>query len=334
MPPADVVLPSLHLLPPPPRTSPPHAPFGPSRPPIDTLRPRRDPDLHQRGAMPSPLESRVASLSEFVRSAGGIVLAKDARRAGFSERTVAASVATSVVTRVRRRWLAHPNVDPALVGAARAGVVLTCVTAAERLGLWVLEPGGIHVAAPAHAGRINPPATARVHRAAPIVPRPPGELVDPIENVLALTAACLPFEQALAVWESALNKRLVTVYALDRLPFRGPARELIAVADPLSDSGLETFVPVRLRWLGERIVPQAVILGRRVDFLIGQRLVLQIDGGHHVDAQREADIRHDAQLVLNGFHVIRVGYHQVVHDWPSVQHDITRAIAQGLHRQR
>ncbi|MGC5171183.1 hypothetical protein ACLQ2Q_11080 [Microbacterium sp. DT81.1] len=49
-------------------------------------------------------------------------------------------------------------------------------------------------------------------------------------------------------------------------------------------------------------------------------------------AQREADIAHDARLMLLGYHVIRVGYTQVIDQWPSVQDLIMRAIAQGLHR--
>jgi very-short-patch-repair endonuclease len=69
-----------------------------------------------------------------------------------------------------------------------------------------------------------------------------------------------------------------------------------------------------------------------VDFLIGDRLVLQTDGGTHVGAQRAADIRHDAELMLRGYHIIRVGYDQVVYDWPGVQALIMQAVAQGLHR--
>ena len=59
--------------------------------------------------------------------------------------------------------------------------------------------------------------------------------------------------------------------------------------------------------------------------------MLQVDGGHHVGAQRTSDIEHDALLMLLGYHVIRVGYHQVVDDWLSVQETIMRAVAQGLH---
>jgi very-short-patch-repair endonuclease len=80
-----------------------------------------------------------------------------------------------------------------------------------------------------------------------------------------------------------------------------------------------------------RIIPQAWIAGHRVDFLIGERLVLQIDGGHHVGKQREDDIRHDAELRLSGYTVIRVGYRLIIDDWPAVQDLVMRAVAQGLH---
>jgi very-short-patch-repair endonuclease len=78
-------------------------------------------------------------------------------------------------------------------------------------------------------------------------------------------------------------------------------------------------------------VPQAWIAGHRVDFLIGDRLVLQIDGSHHVGVQRTEDIEHDAQLMLLGYHVIRVGYAQIVDRWHVVQDLVVRAVAQGLH---
>lgn len=111
-------------------------------------------------------------------------------------------------------------------------------------------------------------------------------------------------------------------------------RSLLAEATAHSDSGLETLFLTRLRWLRERILPQVWIAGSPVDFLIGERLVVQIDGGHHVGAQRTRDIAHDAALMLRGYHVIRVGYDQVVNDWPAVQEVILRAIAQGLHAAR
>lgn len=32
-----------------------------------------------------------------------------------------------------------------------------------------------------------------------------------------------------------------------------------------------------------------------------------------------------------GYHVVRISYHQMMHEWPLVQDLIMRAVAQGLH---
>ncbi|WP_309692015.1 DUF559 domain-containing protein [Microbacterium foliorum] len=78
-------------------------------------------------------------------------------------------------------------------------------------------------------------------------------------------------------------------------------------------------------------MPQVWILGHRVDFVIGERLVIQIDGGHHVGEQRTSDIAHDALLKLHGYHVIRIGYDQLMSRWAQVQQVILTAIGQRLH---
>lgn len=274
-------------------------------------------------------------LTDAVAHRGGIVRTAVLRRHGWGERALSAAVATGALIRPRRGWLALPSADPLLVAAARAGVVLTCVTQARRLGLWVLSADAAHVAASAHSGgvRVTHAATV-VHWAQPVVPRAPDALADPIENVLALTASCLPFEEALAIWDSALERGLVQLPALRRLPFRGRAQEVLGQATPFAGSGLESFIPPRLAWLRVPIVPQAWIAGHRVDFLIGDRLVLQVDGGTHVGRQREQDIAHDAELMLLGYHVVRIGYGQVVDRWHTVQDTLARAVAQGLHLAR
>jgi very-short-patch-repair endonuclease len=188
-----------------------------------------------------------------------------------------------------------------------------------------------HVAAPGHAGHVAS-AVGHVHWAAPVVPRHPDALVDPVENVLAVAASCLPHEEALAVWESALRQGMVDIREMRRLDLGPAARALCDEADPYADSGLESFAVPRLRWLGLPLRRQVWIAGHRVDLLIGERLAFQIDGGHHVGAQREEDIAHDVALGLLGYRVIRVGYRTIVDDWASVQERIMRAIAQGWHR--
>jgi very-short-patch-repair endonuclease len=81
--------------------------------------------------------------------------------------------------------------------------------------------------------------------------------------------------------------------------------------------------------MGLRMLPQAWILDRRVDLLIGERLVIQIDGATHTGAQRTSDIAHDAQLMLRGYHVLRFSYEQVMERWHDVQAVIMEAVAQG-----
>lgn len=251
--------------------------------------------------------------------------------AGFSRSRIARELDAGRLVRVRRGWVAVPGADPHLVAAARSGVALTCVTQAERLGLWVIADTRPHVAAPPHAGRMTAEG-AVVHWARPVVPRHPHALVDPIENVLIRVAECRPFEQALAVWESALRHSQVDGLVMSRLPLGPAARRVSEAARPFADSGLESFVIPRMRWSRVPVVAQVRLLGRPVDFLIGERLVLQIDGAHHVGAQRTADVAHDAELMLRGYHVVRVGYAQVIDDWPTVQDRLMRAVAQGLHR--
>ncbi|OJU67019.1 MAG: DNA/RNA helicase [Microbacterium sp. 70-38] len=267
-----------------------------------------------------------------VSMAGGVARVADLRAQGHPRRAIEGAVTAGVLIRPRQGWVATPDADAHLVAAARAGVVLTCVTQARRLGLWIASEHPAHVAAPAH-GRVGEVAEGtRIHWARPLVPRHPALLEDHVENVLVMVARCLPREGALAIWESALRQDLVAREALARLPLPAAARALLDVSSSYSDSGLETLVPMRLRFLRVPMRQQVWIAGHAVDHLIGDRLVLQIDGGHHVRPQRRRDIAHDARLELLGYHVIRVDYVQVMRRWADVHDMIVRAVAQGLHR--
>lgn len=278
-----------------------------------------------------PVRRTTEGLTERIVELGGVVRCALIADLGFRRTAVEAALRAGTLIRPRRGWLASPTADSVLLGAARHGVVLTCRTQAGRLGLWVHDPSGIpHVAVGTNAASRRQ-LRAKVHWGTPLVPRHPDALVDPVENVLAHIAECEPFEQALATWESALHRSLVTIENLRGLPWRPAARRILATATPFSDAGLETYLRERLRWLRVPVRAQIWIAGHRVDALIGSRLVIQIDGSHHVGAQRSEDIRHDAVLKLRGFHVIRVSYSQIMFEWPVVQDLIMRAVAQRLH---
>lgn len=263
------------------------------------------------------------------------------RAAGVRAHSLRKAKEIGLVKTLRRDWVALPDADALLVGAISRGVLLSCVTAAERAGLWVPErpaaPEGtrkaeLHVVARPNAARVSVPSHIVVHWSQPVIARDPDATIDGIPNILCLIAQCQPFETALVVWESALNARLIDLEMFRELELPPAARELLERARPFADSGLETIFLSRLRWLKIPMLPQAWVHDRRVDVLIGERLVVQIDGATHTGAQRTRDIAHDAQLTLRGYHVLRFGYEQIVERWHEVQAVIMEAVAQGRHR--
>ena len=272
-------------------------------------------------------------LGSWLNQQGGIAHSQQALRAGFTRFAIRRNVAEGVCTRIRRDWLALPTAPLDLSAAAALGGRVACLSVARRLELWNLADGMKHVSVPKNA--VVPPDPAlRVHWGAGPIPVARFGLVEPIENALVHIAECQPFENALVVWDSALNKRLVTVASLARLPLHSAAaRAVRAVASGLADSGLETLPVSRLAASGIRVDQQVLLEGHSVDGLIGDRLVLQTDGFsfHSTAEQRREDIAHDRRLALLGYTVLRYDYRQVLFEWPRVEAEIRQALAQGLH---
>ncbi len=277
------------------------------------------------------------NLAPWLAAHEGIAHTRQLLHAGFTRHAIKAAALAGTVGRVRRDWVALPDAPADLRAAAELGGRVACLSAAKRLGLWHLDDGWEHFSAEHASGHTVVGPGQRVHWSSGPVAVTRHALVEPIENALAHIADCQPFENALAVWDSALNMRLVTPHHLARLPLRTNAAIAVREAmSSLSDSGIETIPVARLGALGIPVRQQVPIAGHRVDGLIGERLVLQIDGyAHHSSAaQRGADIAHDRALTLLGYTVLRVDYRQVLFDWPSVEADILRALAQRLHEAR
>jgi hypothetical protein len=74
----------------------------------------------------------MADLMVELQVRGGVALRAALMRAGVSGYTIECAMAAGLVTRPRRGWVAVPDADPHLMAAARAGVVLTCITRAKR----------------------------------------------------------------------------------------------------------------------------------------------------------------------------------------------------------
>jgi very-short-patch-repair endonuclease len=90
-----------------------------------------------------------------------------------------------------------------------------------------------------------------------------------------------------------------------------------------------------LRRLNIRDRPQARIDGvGRVDLLIGDRLVLELDGRgwHSSEEAFEEDRRRDLALLERGYLVIRVSYNQVMTQWDWIERVIRQLVALNEHR--
>ncbi|MDA4893924.1 DUF559 domain-containing protein [Streptomyces sp. MS2A] len=275
-----------------------------------------------------------SSASDWVRRRGGAVHSSTLRAAGFTDHRVREAVARDELRRVRRSWLVTPDCDGRRVVAAAAGGRVTCVTAASLLGLWDVASHDVHIALPRTASRFDP-SGLRVHCAQGPVPVPPRAHEEPILNVLFHVASCLPREDALAIWESAIRRDRVDVDVLERVRWRTrAAADLAGLVGSRSDSGPESSFVALMREVGVAVRQQVWIDGHPLDGLIGERLGIQVDGfAHHSTArERRRDIRADARLALRGYTVLRFDPHQVQHRGHEVQATVLTAIAQGLHR--
>ncbi|MFT4052478.1 MAG: DUF559 domain-containing protein [Microbacterium sp.] len=276
------------------------------------------------------------TLDAWLRRRDGVAHSRTVRDAGYSKHQIAVAVRSGSACRVRRSWLLLPGADAGLRTAAEIGGRLTCVSAAQRLGLWVPEhPPVPHLVVP-------PTASARasdtrvLHWAQAPVVLPRTEPVEHPINVLFHVARCLPRADAMCVWESALRKGLVDSDVLARVRWRSTrAAELAAVAGSLSDSGIESAFVELLRAAGLAVRQQVWVDGHPLDGLVGDRLAVQLDGfAHHQARDRRRDLRADARLALRGYTVLRFDYQQVLFEPQEVLDTILTAVAQGLHSGR
>jgi len=266
----------------------------------------------------------------------GVAHTSDLYRAGFSKHVIAIAERRGDVARVRRSWILSPEAAPPCVHAARFGGRVTCVTQAKALGLWVPESIEVHLSVGPKSSGTDEPGL-RLHWAKGPAPFAPRAIADPLINVLFQVARCQSPEHALTIWESAVRKGLIGVEVLRRVAWRSTrARRLAEATGALSDSGLETIFVELMRQIGVHVRQQVWIDGRPVDALIGERLVIQLDGfAHHSRPEdRRRDIRADSRLMLRGYTVLRFDYAQIMFDRAFVQETVRAAIAQGLHLRR
>lgn len=244
---------------------------------------------------------------KMVAERGGVARRRDLERAGFSGHEILAALRGERLFRPVRGVYAVPNADPVLLQATCAMTELACISAAERLGLWVLtKPHSIHVSVD-HGRPVQ--GNFLIHRS--------GIRLTPLDICLQCMR-CLSELEALCVVESAVFKRLVT---LEQLRNRTGGvrdrnlRRIVNLVDPHSQSIIETAARYHLRAAGLSVQTQVYVKGvGRLDLFVEGVLGIEADGRkHHSDAADfEEDRRRGNMLTLNGTPLLRATYQQIV----------------------
>lgn len=155
-------------------------------------------------------------------------------------------------------------------------------------------------------------------------------MASPVDALTALRE-CQSRELYLASLDSALH---VAPSLHEEMAARGHPVGRDGI-DGICESGTETLFRLRMAGRTPRLRCQVLIAGvGRVDFLVGEAFVVEIDGRefHDTASAFENDRRRDAELSRRGYRVLRFSYAQVMHDWPAVEAAVLAAISRGDHQ--
>lgn len=274
---------------------------------------------------------------------GGMARTRDLLRVGLRPEQLTAAVRSGVLVRPRNGLYVVPQAPEPDREALSHGGLLACVSAARSHGLWVLDLGEEElthtgVDPERHPGRVAlDPETGRAgccvfHR--DILSSDPQRARVGILDCLIQLFHCRGQETFFAALESALRQGKISAdeRAALRAALPARARWLVDFARTDADSGLESLIRLRLRRFGLTIDCQVEVPGvGRVDFVIGDCLILEADGGTH-EASRHRDLMRDAVAMALGFSCLRFDYAMIVHQWPVVEAAILAAVGRGLHR--
>ena len=267
----------------------------------------------------------VGGMDPHVRSAlargHGVASWRILQAAGMTRAELRQAVRAGTLRPVRRGWYATDSAHHLVVQAVSAGGVLSCVSALALRGVWIPETcrNTTHVRATETAHRTSKTRFCRQHG------RPQAEdgSVDDVPTSLRHAIRCLDEESIVIMLDSILNLRLLSFEEITELlrDCPGDVRALLDKTDR-AESGTETMVRLRLRARNLGLTPQVTIPGiGRVDFLVGHRLIIEVDGAaFHLSAhQYERD--HHRDLVAHALNYIplRLTYAQVVYEWEECE---------------
>jgi very-short-patch-repair endonuclease len=287
----------------------------------------------------------VQTVIDTIQRRGGIAATGELLAAGHTRSAILEASGSGEAWRVRKGWYADPSVGRDVARAWRVGGRLDCVSAAEHYGLWVPDRLDLlHVAVPVTSSRLRTPTNSRIR-----LNEVPDEstrvhwtgssllqgdrVAVPIVDAIAQVFRCGGIDQGFIVLDSAVNLGKLARPQLPQLigGLSHTARRWASYADGLSESGTESIVKLMLLRLGVPFRQQVVISGvGRVDFLLGEHLVLEVDSKTH-HSNPYADRKRDAVLSTLGKRVLRFMYSQIVYELPEVESAILSALTRLDH---
>lgn len=240
------------------------------------------------------------------------------------------------IIRLRNGWYALPNADNRVARAVTLGGALTGPSALRLHGAWTPPNLGLNVRASRH-DRVRKTLNVTSHALRGELSRPISTSVDDVFTALLVTIRDFDTESAVILADSALQRGLISSVELEHIiSLAGPAgRPVIRSVNGKSESGTESRFRLWLGRKGIKYTVQSKIPGvGRVDFLIGKRLVVEIDSvSHHTSEESyRNDRRRDRRLVRLGYVVIRLTYEEVMFELDSVGQDVLAVIRRDGHR--
>lgn len=281
------------------------------------------------------------SIHSDVMRRGGVAATFELLKDGHTSHQLTRAVRRGEVIRARQGHYVSPSLSEDEIRAIRVGGRLTGLSGARMLGIWTPATSRLHVRAGSNARGLRSPddATRRLRMFEAGVrwrsqrttgTRTTMSAVDCLDDIVRTESTRVAF----ACLESALHNGIIRQREAHSLIKKAPrsVRRRLRSAGRASESGTESLLSFDLTSAGIRFRQQEKIAGvGRVDFVIGTRLVIEVDGAEfHTGREAfERDRARDARLSALGYRVLRFSHRQLISDPALVLRAIVAAIARG-----
>lgn len=245
----------------------------------------------------------------------------------LSDYRLRCALASGEYRRIKTGWYATPTADQDAIRARIVGGTLTGPSLLRLFDVWVERDDRLHVRVDPNTPRVRTTPDACIH----YLP-PPVDDRDDVLTALQAMANCAPLDHLVVAIDALFELGLVQ---RDEIHTWASRHWRLRLALERASEGSQSRGETRLRCFLQshriRFRIQVVIeeVGR-VDIVIGDRLVIEVDGrAHHLGEQFERDRERDRELLRRGYLVLRLSYRMLYADWERTQATILQLIRRG-----